>query len=448
LNALQEKLAALIRDAGEIGKALTAAEAAGEDGRLSENSIADGSDGALPQGVRPMKRIHGPYQKRKKFRLVIVDCATGAQTYKSFKTKEEAEDWKKVLRREAIKESVEATGIKVGEAIEAYAEYRKQDGKRAGTIETTTQRMKALWKPVLKLPLALVTAKQGQRLYDQFCEGKTRRCKPPSGDTMRNTLSEARRLLKWAVKRGHCKTNVLTEVEGRGIKSRGKPQLEAPEARRWMATALPLMPTNEWVVACVACLLLGTRSSEIVNRQVRDFDRDDSTIQIKKGKTPRSDRKLAVPEILRPHLSRLAQGKRGDQYLFSYQGKKGTDRAASACRRLCRLTRDVPKVTPHGLRGSHASLAQNVGVTANVVAAALGHTSATQTLAAYTTPSAAAAGPQRTVERVILGAQRERFPAVSRPTDPAASPDPRNTKAPDFSGALLCEEGESNPHGC
>jgi hypothetical protein len=124
---------------------------------------------------------------------------------------------------------------------------------------------------------------------------------------------------------------------------------------------------------------------------------------------------------------------------------KSTGNADEAAR--CRLAR-VPIVTPHALRGTHSSLAQHVSVTAHVVAAALGHTSPTTTLAHYTTPSAAKAGPQRAVERVahgsIAGTISRRFPPLGALSDPT----PRNAKAPDFSGALLCEEGESNPHGC
>jgi integrase len=423
-------------DRKELAKALTVSEGATEDARLSENSIADGSDGALPQGVRPMRRIHGPYEKRKKFRIVIVDCATGAQTYQSFATMEEAEAQLKKLRREAIREAVEENGLKLDDAIDQYAEHKKQAGKRAGSIETATHRLRALFKPALQMPVVLVTTKQAQRFYDMFCEGNTRRGKLPSGDTTRNTLSEGKRFLAWCMKKGHCKSNVLADVEGRGIKTRGKPQLTEDEARRWLETASPLMEANEWVTAAVTCLLLGVRSSEIVNRQVRDLDRGGTVLVITKGKTRNSDRKQEVPEILKAHLLRLAKGKRGDQQLFSFTGKQGTDRTAVACRKLCRLAR-VPIVSPHALRGTHSSLAQNVGITAHVVAAALGHTSPTTTLAHYTTPSAAKAGPQRAVEHVLLGAARERFPAVSRPTDPATSPGPE-TRKPLISQGLSC----------
>jgi hypothetical protein len=58
-----------------------------------------------------------------------------------------------------------------------------------------------------------------------------------------------------------------------------------------------------------------------------------------------------------------------------------------------------------------------------------GHTSPTTTLRHYTTPSAAAAGPQMAVERLLIGASRETFPAVSRPLSPAR-PHPQKRESP------------------
>lgn len=98
-----------------------------------------------------MKRVHGPYLKGKKLRLVIIDCATGAQTYESFATNEEAEARLKVLKRAAIREAIQENGIKVGDAIDQYATHRKEAGKRAGSIETTTHRLRALFRSALLL---------------------------------------------------------------------------------------------------------------------------------------------------------------------------------------------------------------------------------------------------------------------------------------------------------
>jgi integrase/recombinase XerC len=415
-----QKLIAALLDAGanrhEIAKALTVNDRSAQDARLSENSIAaDESDGALPPGVRPMKRIHGPYEKRKKFRLVIIDCATGAQTYESFETKDLAETRLRELRREANREAIEEKGIKVSVAIDNYAQHLKEAGLRPRSIETTAQRMKALFKPALATSLGGLTEKQATRIYGQFCERKTQLGKVPSGDSKLNTLAAGKTFLTWCAAKGHTKRNVLADVKGIGRKSRGKPQLTEDEAKRWLETAIPMMD-DEWVIAAVTCLLLGVRSSEIVNRVMRDLDRGGSVLRIPEAKTRAGIRSQAVPDVLKPHLLRLAKGKQSDQHLFTYQGKQGTDRTARACRSLCQLA-GVPRVTPHGLRGTHSSISQEAGVTAAVVASALGHESTATTLRHYTTPDAAIAGTQRAFQG-LMRETLEKFPAVSRPTDP------------------------------
>jgi integrase len=155
------------------------------------------------------------------------------------------------------------------------------------------------------------------------------------------------------------------------------------------------------------------RSSEIVNRQVRDLDRGGSVLRIPEAKTRAGVRSQAVPDVLKAHLLGLAKGKTSDEPLFSHQGKQGTDRTARACRNLCQLA-GVPRVTPHGLRGTHSRISQQAGVTAAVVASALGHESAATTMRHYTTPEAAIAGTQRAVEG-LFRETLEKFPPFPTP---------------------------------
>jgi integrase len=62
--------------------------------------------------------------------------------------------------------------------------------------------------------------------------------------------------------------------------------------------------------------------------------------------------------------------------------------------RICQ-TAGVPKVTAHGMRGLHSTLAVENGVSAHVVAASLGHESSTTTMQSYVRPEAAAGARQR-----------------------------------------------------
>ena len=50
--------------------------------------------------------------------------------------------------------------------------------------------------------------------------------------------------------------------------------------------------------------------------------------------------------------------------------------------RICKAA-GVPRVTAHGMRGLHGTLAVETGISAHAVAAALGHESVTTTLQSY-----------------------------------------------------------------
>ena len=70
--------------------------------------------------------------------------------------------------------------------------------------------------------------------------------------------------------------------------------------------------------------------------------------------------------------------------------------------RICQAA-GVPKVTAHGMRGLHSTLAVENGVSAHVVAASLGHESSTTTMQSYGRLEAAAGAQQRRVMTVVKG---------------------------------------------
>ena len=130
-------------------------------------------------------------------------------------------------------------------------------------------------------------------------------------------------------------------------------------------------------------LLLTLRATEIVTRIVRDVDDEGRLLWVPDSKTEAGRRTMEVPEVLRPHLWRLAEGRAPDEFLF---GKRDRGWPRDCVQWICRAA-DVPVVSAHGLRGTHATIAEEHGVTAHVVAKALGHTSPTTTHAFYTQPA-------------------------------------------------------------
>lgn len=94
-----------------------------------------------------------------------------------------------------------------------------------------------------------------------------------------------------------------------------------------------------------------------------------------------------------PATSRqLAKGKKPDDRLFGEVNRHWVLRSVKRC---CAAA-GVPIVTPHGLRGTHAKVAREAGVS-GVLLAAMGHESETTTTEHYAGPDAVQQGA---IERV------------------------------------------------
>jgi integrase len=132
---------------------------------------------------------------------------------------------------------------------------------------------------------------------------------------------------------------------------------------------------------------MGMRASEVTDRAVRDLDDNGKLLWIEVGKTKRSRRTLEVSVLLRPYLLALAKDRAPDEPLItrgrSRRGNKhGRHWLLQHVRALCKEAK-VPTICVHSLRGLHATLATDAGVTSHAVAAALGHSSPTVTHAHY-----------------------------------------------------------------
>ena len=73
--------------------------------------------------------------------------------------------------------------------------------------------------------------------------------------------------------------------------------------------------------------------------------------------------------------------------------------------RLC-IALDIPVVTAQGLRGTHATLAEDAGVSAHTVAAQLGHESVTTAHGHYTKPEAVERSQQRRALATLSGERK------------------------------------------
>lgn len=345
-------------------------------------------------------RVLGPYPEpdRERFRIVVVDRR--GRTNHFYKTEAEAKQVARSLRR---KYGVDADRT-IDKSIDEYEMWMKdtQNGKgnKARSAVTTAIRLRTFLADVLDLPVSQLSQTRCSSIYTAYRTKPTKRTKkPPAVDIHRNVLSESKTFLDWCVKKKWLSVNPMLHIEAVGKRRHGKEQLRVDESRKWLGTALAWAESKslEQATAAMTTLLLGLRSTEIVSRVVRDVDDGGRLLWIPDAKTPAGKRTLEVPEVLVPLLARLAADRQPDEQLF---GRHWRDWVRKCVHKICRAA-GVPTVTAHGMRGGHATLATERGVTGHVVAKALGHETSATTYQSYAKRSAVSAAKQRKVIEVL-----------------------------------------------
>jgi integrase len=325
-------------------------------------------------------RVHGPYPHRKRWRLLVIEPG-GRVVPRSFETREKAVAWKRELRRHLA-----AEGISVSDALREYEADQVRRELRPNTIATASFRLKAILD--LEDDLVELTPSKAQRLYDALVDTGC------AVDTHRGSLATARAFAAWAVKRGWLSSNPFEGIDGVGKKRAGKKQLRIDEAKKFaracVAEAVELGAgggrQRGAAAAALCCLLLGLRATETCNVRARDLDAGGTLLWFDEQdelKTENARRRVQVPAMLQPILKKLAaaplDGSRlfpGDRHWLGYH-----------VRRLCKVAA-VMVITPHSLRGLHATLATAAGTTGDAVALSLGHSSSAVTNRHYTSEEA------------------------------------------------------------
>jgi integrase len=321
---------------------------------------------------------------------------SGIRTARNFETQAEARQVVRSLTRE-IRKADETTIAEARDEYEMYLRDEKQNKERSYTA--------TLWRlgvffPDLEMPLPVLTREKCTDYYKALRDRTTKYGRPLAVDSHRNILAEARTFLKWSVGRGYLRANPLDGVQGMGKRRHGKPQLRIDEARKWQAKAIELADQGEvGAVVALVTLVMGLRAGEVVSRIVRDLDDEGRLLWIPDSKTEAGRRTLQVPDVLRSYLLALAKGKRSEDLLF---GRHWRDWPRDWVQRICKAA-GVPRVTAHGMRGLHGTLAVETGLSAHAVAAALGHESVTTTLQSYAKAGAGAGARQQKVLTVLAG---------------------------------------------
>ncbi len=334
-----------------------------------------------------MCRVSKPYKNRDRWRVRVIDTETGVIKNHIYPTEAEAI----AARPKLLREYQRPVGVPVVEALDEYQNHLQTRGNVASrgpnkprTVETTMQRLRGVF--TTEIVTGELTAKVMVDLWSKWVESK-------ATDTALNTLAQVRTFLGWLERKQWTKgVPVLDGIEVVGRRNKGKPKLSQDEAEKLVGWCLA-HPDDVGAVATLCAYWLGMRATEITSRIVRNLDGRGTLLDITDAKTVAGERTLRLPTKLQPLLAGLAKGKEQEDRLFGDVNRHWLLRVV---KQSCKAA-GVRVVGPHGLRGTHAKVAREVGVSGVLLATAMGHESETTTTEHYAGRAAVA---QSGVERV------------------------------------------------
>lgn len=311
------------------------------------------------------ERCHGPYGPYGHQWKVVFVGADGARLSRYFESERAANDAIAIFRKNAETRTLQV-------AVDAYIAGQKKRVTEGELRVSTVEREAFHLRKMLKLDdenghldLKRLTPKLAARLYDE---------RVGAVDTHRNGLAVCKAFGRWCAERGWLPVDPFARIKGRGRRKKGKPQLRFDEARTFERVALDLAANDAGAVAALCYLLLGPRSGEVLSRQVRDVDDSGQVLWIPDSKTAAGKRQIRIPRQLAPYVLHLAAGRPGEAPLFAHAAKRARpqDWAREQVWRICKLA-GVPEVTPHGLRGTLATMGKELNELTQRVADVLGH---------------------------------------------------------------------------
>jgi integrase len=319
---------------------------------------------------RKAARVLGPYAHGRQWRIIVVD-ERGERDSRLYPERRLAEQ---VIRSVSLDLGLLANSITIEEALILYKRHLLEEKEnKQGSVTTTLHRLRSFFTE---------PSRYLNDLDHSACKSYYEKIRTSTKtDTHRNTLSEARTFIRFCLKHGHIREDVVARVEPVGKRNKGKPQLRLDEGRRWMRVALERAEREPSAIAAMMALLMGLRATEIVTRVVRDVDNEGTILWVSGpgAKTDAGRRMVAIPALLREPIARLIANRPPTALVF---GKHWRDWVRKAVGRIC-LAAGVPSVSAHAMRGAHSTFALEIGVSAHEVARALGHASETVTFNHY-----------------------------------------------------------------
>lgn len=261
--------------------------------------------------------------------------------------------------------------ITITEAIErSVIRFENNDTRRCARSA-----LRQFFKPKLTSTLSAITHQWCLNRYGD-------RVKSVAVATQHYEHIQATNLFIWCIEHGLANANPMAEIKRVGTPNKGKKQFRRSEFERF--TLYCLRRNTASASALYLLAMTGLRTSELLSRQVRDFDEcaDGSFLYIPKSKTPSGVREIELPPVLADKIRPLTIGRRSEDYLFCNRSRNWLRLAMI---RTCKAA-DVPYISPGALRGTHASIARKAGATAAILVRDLGHTTYQTTKDNYLNP--------------------------------------------------------------
>lgn len=306
----------------------------------------------------------------------------------------------------------------------AIVQYRRdqlitRNRNKSASADVTEYRLRQFFGPVLRSRLTALTPERCRRLYlgaggeHGSVTRPTRFGRPPAVATHQAELFAAQAMLTWCVAEGLLRKNPAEDVEPVGEPNSGKEQLGEDEANGWLDKACEFALAGDvGAVAAMIALVVALRETEIVSLTRRQIDSDFQVVWVIRGKSKPAKRRLRIPVdmdvgvVLRTCLRSLCEGKGHADLVF---GQHHRSWVYQNVQRICRAA-GVPEVSAHGLRGTHATLAEEEGSTPANMLRSLGHESRGVQQKAYIQPGATERGIQKRFAarmKVVRGGQDE-----------------------------------------
>ena len=324
-----------------------------------------------------VKRIDGPHIHGSRVRLRVTEL-NGRLRYLAYEI--EAERARKALERALVARDE----MTFEDAIIEYEKSLIANGNKRRGIPTTLWRLRMFFQPISREKVAALTEARGATLLDALATRPSRQGDLLSVDTRKNTFAEAKTFTRWLRTAGHIKTDVLAGFKMAGRHHKGKPRLRYAESDRFFAKALTLAEGGDQGALAVLVAYDGNlRSSEVWSRVVRDLDRGGAVIWIEDAKTDAGNRAVELSEAVARLLAAQAKGKKAEDRLFPEAAALNDPKGwmIPAAVRVCKAA-GLPRVTPHGLRGSGATT-DLIDEVVSRVSKQLGHTATAVTAGHY-----------------------------------------------------------------